>query len=97
MANSSFERSSSNSDQERNCQHAQPQHNRSRSSAVEKGDGGSLVKKINKFSKQRKSRQGPTSTDYRAAQRELSHVASFDKRIKAKGHEGHQQTEQHDS
>ena len=68
MANSSFERSSSNSDQERNGQHAQPQHNRSRSSAVEKGDGGSLVKKINKFSKQRKSRQGPTSTDYRAMQ-----------------------------
>ena len=42
-ANSGFERSSSNSVQERTCQHTQPQHNRSRSSAVEKGNVGSLV------------------------------------------------------
>ena len=67
VANSGFERSSSNSAQERNAQHAQPQHNRSRSSAVEKGMGVVWLKKINKIINQRKSGSGPTSTDYRAA------------------------------
>ena len=97
MANSGFERSSSNSAQERNAQHAQPQHNRSRSSAVEKGMGVVWLKKINKLSTKEKADKGLLQLITARRGEGRSHRTIFDKQIKAKSYDGDQQKEQRDS